>query len=92
MVRWGNAYYFGNDGALVKNQNKDIDGTNYSFDGQGVASLRDQFLTANENQLFYFDSQGKLLTNSFYNNWGNSYYFGADGVRYTDQFLSLIHI
>lgn len=88
MVRWGNAYYFGNDGALVKNQNKDIDGTNYSFDGQGVASLRDQFLTANENQLFYFDSQGKLLTNSFYNNWGNSYYFGADGVRYTDQFLT----
>lgn len=89
MVKWGNAYYFTNDGSLMKNQTRDINGTRYAANNEGIIPLRNQFLTANEDQLFYFDQNGKLVTNMFYHNWGNTYYFGKDGARYTNQFLTL---
>ena len=88
MVRWGRAYYFGNDGALLQNQLRSINGINYWINSQGVIPLRNQFLTANENQLYYFDGNGDLVVNKFYHNWGHTYYFGPDGARYTDQFLN----
>ena len=88
MVKWGNAYYFGNDGALLQNQLKSINGINYWINNEGVIPLKNQFLTANENQLFYFDGNGSLVVNKFYHNWGHTYYFGSDGARYTDQFLN----
>lgn len=88
MVKWGNAYYFGNDGALAKNQNISVNGTRYWADNQGIIPLKNQFLTANNNQLYYFDSNGSLITDKFYHNWGHTYYFGSDGARYTDQFLN----
>lgn len=84
MVKWGNAYYFGNDGALLQNQLKSINGINYWINNEGVIPLKDQFLTANENQLFYFGENGSLVVNKFYHNWGYTYYFGSDGARYTD--------
>ncbi len=88
MVKWGNAYYFGNDGALLQNQLKSINGINYWINNEGIIPLKNQFLTANENQLFYFDGNGSLVVNKFYHNWGHTYYFGSDGARYTDQFLN----
>ena len=88
MVRWGRAYYFGNDGALLQNQLRSINGINYWINSQGVIPLRNQFLTVNENQLYYFDRNGDLVVNKFYHNWGHTYYFGPDGARYTDQFLN----
>ncbi|RNF37824.1 hypothetical protein EAI06_07615 [Limosilactobacillus reuteri] len=88
MVKWGRAYYFGNDGALLQNQLKSINGINYWINNEGVIPLKNQFLTANENQLFYFDGNGSLVVNKFYHNWGHTYYFGSDGARYTDQFLN----
>ena len=88
MVRWGNAYYFGNDGALIKNKNLNVNGKDYWVNNQGIIPLRNQFLTANDNQLYYFDANNSLITNKFYHNWGNAYYFGADGARYTNQFLT----
>ena len=88
MVKWGRAYYFGNDGALLQNQLKSINGINYWINNEGVIPLKNQFLTANENQLFYFDGNGSLVINKFYHNWGHTYYFGNDGARYTDQFLN----
>ncbi len=88
MVKWGNAYYFGNDGALLQNQLKSINGINYWINNEGIIPLKNQFLTANENQLFYFDGNGSLVVNKFYHNWGHTYYFGNDGARYTDQFLN----
>ena len=89
MVKWGNAYYFNNDGVLVKNQTKNVNGTNYWINNEGVIPLHNQFLTANNNQLYYFDTKGTLIANKFYHNWGHTYYFGKDGARYTDQFLNL---
>ena len=88
MVKWGRAYYFGSDGALLQNQLKSINGINYWINNEGVIPLKNQFLTANENQLFYFDGNGSLVVNKFYHNWGHTYYFGTDGARYTDQFLN----
>ena len=88
MVKWGRAYYFGNDGALLQNQLKSINGINYWINNEGIIPLKNQFLTANENQLFYFDGNGSLVVNKFYHNWGHTYYFGNDGARYTDQFLN----
>ena len=88
MVKWGRAYYFGSDGALLQNQLKSINGINYWINNEGVIPLKNQFLTANENQLFYFDGNGSLVVNKFYHNWGHTYYFGSDGARYTDQFLN----
>ena len=88
MVNWGNAYYFGNDGALAKDQNISVNGTRYWANNQGIIPLKNQFLTANNNQLYYFDSNGSLITDKFYHNWGHTYYFGSDGARYTDQFLN----
>ena len=89
MVKWGRAYYFGSDGALLQNQLKSINGINYWINNEGVIPLKNQFLTANENQLFYFDGNGSLVVNKFYHNWGHTYYFGTDGARYTDQFLNI---
>lgn len=88
MVKWGNAYYFTNDGSLMKNQTRNVKGVRYTANHDGVIALRNQFLNANENQLFYFDSNGHLTVNKFYHNWGNTYYFGNDGARYTNQFLN----
>ena len=88
MVKWGRAYYFGSDGALLQNQLKSINGINYWINNEGVIPLKNQFLTANENQLFYFDGNGSLVVNKFYHNWGHTYYFGTDGACYTDQFLN----
>ena len=88
MVRWGNAYYFGNDGALIKNKSLNVNGKDYWVNNQGIIPLRNQFLTANDNQLYYFDANNSLITNKFYHNWGSTYYFGADGARYTNQFLT----
>ena len=88
MVKWGNAYYFTNDGSLMKNQTRNINGTRYTANNEGIISLRNQFLNANENQLYYFDNNGNLVTDKFYRNWGNTYYFGPDGARYTNQFLT----
>ncbi|MFR0608525.1 glycosyl hydrolase 53 family protein [Limosilactobacillus balticus] len=88
MVKWGRAYYFGSDGVLLQNQLKSINGINYWINNEGVIPLKNQFLTANENQLFYFDGNGSLVVNKFYHNWGHTYYFGSDGARYTDQFLN----
>lgn len=88
MVKWGNAYYFTNDGSLMKNQTRNINGTRYTANNEGIIALRNQFLNANENQLYYFDNNGNLVTDKFYHNWGHTYYFGADGARYTNQFLN----
>lgn len=89
MVKWGNGYYFLGDGALMRNQTRDINGVRYVANNDGILSLHNQFLTANDNQLFYFDGNGQAIANKFYHNWGHTYYFGNDGARYTNQFLNL---
>ena len=33
---WGHTYYFGNDGALVTNQDVTINGVKYHADNQGI--------------------------------------------------------
>lgn len=37
------------------------------------------------NKTYYYDNNGILSKNQWYTNWGHSYYFGADGARYTNQ-------
>ncbi|WP_289700943.1 glycosyl hydrolase 53 family protein, partial [Lactobacillus taiwanensis] len=46
-----------------------------------------QFLNKN-GKVYYFDNQGIMYQDQYYKNWGHTYYFGADGARYTDQFLN----
>ena len=81
MVKWGRAYYFGNDGALLQNQLKSINGINYWINNEGIIPLKNQFLTANENQLFYFDGNGSLVVNKWFQNWGHTSYLGKGGAR-----------
>ncbi|MCQ2570599.1 MAG: N-acetylmuramoyl-L-alanine amidase, partial [Limosilactobacillus sp.] len=38
--------------------------------------------------IYAYDQDGVQYRNRYYYNWGNTYYFGADGKRYTDQFLT----
>ena len=41
------------------------------------------------NQVYYYGNDGKLYQNQWYNNWGHSYYFKADGARATDEVLQI---
>ena len=89
MVKWGRAYYFGSDGALVTNQTRQINGVNYHFNQDGVIdNLRNQFITDYDGKVYYFDNNGQLFVNQFYNNWGRTYYFGNDGARWDNKFYS----
>ena len=98
---WNNLYYFGNDGARYTNQWYYNWGHYYYFGSNG-ARLTNQFLTSkqvpnndgkggvvntNRDHVYYFNPKtGILAQNQFYNNWGNTYYFGSNGARYTNQF------
>ena len=87
MVKWGRAYYFGGDGALVTNQTRQINGVNYHFNQDGVIdNLKNQFITDYDGKVYYFDNNGQLFVNQFYNNWGRTYYFGSDGARWDNKF------
>ncbi|MGI1803967.1 SEC10/PgrA surface exclusion domain-containing protein [Limosilactobacillus reuteri] len=89
MVKWGRAYYFGSDGALMTNQTRQINGVNYHFNQDGVIdNLRNQFITDYDGKVYYFDNNGQLFVNQFYNNWGRTYYFGNDGARWDNKFYS----
>ena len=41
------------------------------------------------NKTYYYDNNGILSKNQWYTNWGHSYYFGADGTRYTNQLAQI---
>ena len=41
------------------------------------------------NKTYYYDNNGILSKNQWYTNWGHSYYFGADGARYTNQLAQI---
>ena len=41
------------------------------------------------NKIYYYDNNGILSKNQWYTNWGHSYYFGADGARYTNQLAQI---
>ena len=100
---WNNLYYFGNDGARYTNQWYYNWGHYYYFGSDGVR-LTNQFLNSKQvptndgrggisntsrNHVYYFNSKtGTMARNQFYNNWGNTYYFGNNGARYTNQFYN----
>ena len=44
----------------------------------------DSFQTRN-NRVYYYGDDGKLYQGRWYNNWGHSYYFKADGARATSE-------
>lgn len=41
------------------------------------------------NKTYYYDNNGNLSKSQWYTNWGHSYYFGADGARYTNQLAQI---
>ena len=41
------------------------------------------------NKTYYYENNGILSKNQWYTNWGHSYYFGADGARYTNQLAQI---
>ena len=41
------------------------------------------------NKTYYYDNNGILSKNQWYTNWGHSYYFGADGARYTNKLAQI---
>ena len=96
--QWGDWYMFGNDGRIItgrtlwygnyyyfdpvtylKVTNKWVDGNYYDEDGaQAISKL----VTIN-NRLYYFDDQGKEISNQFRTIHGNTYYFGNDSAAVT---------
>ena len=91
MVAWGHAYYFSNDGVLLRNQTRQINGVTYRFNNDGViTNLKNQFITDHNGKVYYFDQNGQLYVNKFYNNWGHTYYFGKDGARFTNQWYRTV--
>ena len=86
LYKWGNLYYFDQNGYRLTNKSADIDGTTYYF-GKGGEMLRNGFNTRN-GATYYYDANGSQVSNYFYNNWGRTYYFGKDGKRYTNQFYT----
>ncbi len=86
LYKWGNLYYFDQNGYRLTNKSADIDGTTYYFGNDGVM-LRNGFNTRN-GATYYYDANGSQVSNYFYTNWGNTYYFGKDGKRYTNQFYT----
>lgn len=86
LYKWGNLYYFDQNGYRLTNKPANIDGTTYYF-GKDGAMLRNGFNTR-DGATYYYDANGAQVHDYFYNNWGNTYYFGKDGKRYTNQFYT----
>ena len=86
LYKWGNLYYFDQNGYRLTNKSANIDGTTYYFGNDGVM-LRNGFNTR-DGATYYYDANGSQVSNYFYTNWGNTYYFGKDGKRYTNQFYT----
>ena len=59
-----------------------------NVDGISETGKPNTFNTIN-NKTYYYDNNGILSKNQWYTNWGHSYYFGADGARYTNQLAQI---
>ncbi|MCC4339677.1 C39 family peptidase [Limosilactobacillus reuteri] len=59
-----------------------------NVDGVSETGKPNTFNTIN-NKTYYYDNNGILSKNQWYTNWGHSYYFGADGARYTNQLAQI---
>ncbi|MCC4422985.1 KxYKxGKxW signal peptide domain-containing protein, partial [Limosilactobacillus reuteri] len=59
-----------------------------NVDGISETGKPNTFNTIN-NKTYYYDDNGVLSKNQWYTNWGHSYYFGADGARYTNQLAQI---
>ncbi|KRL55117.1 putative mannosyl-glycoprotein endo-beta-N-acetylglucosamidase [Paucilactobacillus oligofermentans DSM 15707 = LMG 22743] len=81
----GQTYYYVNGQKVSGKQT--VNNSTYYFDDYTYRMKTDFFYTDN-NEVYYFGSDGKMYKSQFYSNWGNVYYFGDNGSRYTDDFYS----
>ncbi|MEM0513744.1 glycoside hydrolase family 70 protein, partial [Limosilactobacillus fermentum] len=81
LYKWdkNNQWYYFDPVTYLKVTNKWVDGNYYDEDGaQAISKL----VTIN-NRLYYFDDQGKEISNQFRTIHGNTYYFGNDSAAVT---------
>lgn len=95
---WGNWYYFDAKGKRLTSTEEMVDGGQaanldtkwiansglYTFNADGVATLKKDAFYTKDGKTYYFDEDGIEYKNQWYSNWGNKYYFGDDGALVTD--------
>ena len=79
-TKWGVTYYETEDGQKLSGIQK-IDGVDYYFNNRGVLQKK-TWITIGDKK-YYADAEGKLVKNSFFENWGSLYYLDKDGVLQT---------
>ena len=76
----GKKYYIEN-GELVKNRVITVEGKSYLFDSEGCLQVNGLY-SLSDNSKYAADKNGVLYRNSWFERWGEKYYFGDDCKAY----------
>lgn len=84
----GKKYYFNKDGHYLTDYwAYDPYGKTWSYARNDGVQANDQWLKAKDNQWYYFDFNGNMVTNSWFDTDGKIYYFDKNGHYLTNHWV-----